>query len=198
MEGKPKCAVAFDLSVRDDFSAVSYTCYLGGGRFGTHTDYYFPIGALKGHANEQLYRRWHEQGHLIFCEGDRIDVRRIADDIIGMSKEVTIIRIGYDAYKSQELVNMLNAAGAGNYLMPFSQTYGSFNLPVETFEMLAYATPPLIAIDKNPINVFCLTNCVIDEDRLENKKPIKADPTRKIDGAVTLLMTIGLLGSYRH
>ena len=195
---KPKCAVAFDLSVRDDFSAVSYTCYLGGGKFGTHTDYYFPEGALKGHPNEQMYRRWNAGGYLTFCKGDRIDVRRIADDIIRMTQDVNIIRIGYDAYKSQELVNTLIAVGAGGVLMPFSQTYGAFNLPVETLEMLAYATPPLISINNNPINVFCLTNCVIDEDKLENKKPIKADPTRKIDGAVTLLMTLGLLGSYKH
>lgn len=198
LEGKPKCAVAFDLSVRDDFSAVSYTCYLGGGKFATRTDYYFPEGALKGHPNEQMYRRWHADGYLKLCEGDRIDVRMIADDIIRMSKEVNIIRIGYDSYKSQELVNTLIAAGAGGVLSPYSQTYGAFNLPVETLEMLAYATPPLISINDSPINVFCLTNCVIDEDKLENKKPIKADPTRKIDGAVTLLMTLGLLGSYKH
>lgn len=197
--GHPDCAVAFDLSVHDDFSAVSYTLYSPEGkRFYSHTDYYFPVGALKGHPNEQLYRVWHEKGHLKFCEGKKIDVRMIADDIISRSKTLHIIRIGYDAYKSQELVNILSTAGARNVLLPYSQTYGSFNLPVESFEMLAYDEPPRITLNDNPINVYCLTNCVIDEDRLENKKPLKISQYRKIDGTVTLLMTLGQLYTYER
>lgn len=197
-----ECAVAFDLSVHDDFSAVSYTFYSSKTkRFYSHTDYYFPEGALQGHPNEQLYRTWHKDGHLILCPGQRIDVRQIANDIIEFSQKIRIIRVGYDAYKSQELVNILISSGmkirkgGGGILLPYSQTYGSFNLPVEAFEMLAYDDPPRIMIDENPINTYCLTNCVIDQDRLENKKPIKASRYRKIDGAITMLMTIGLLAT---
>lgn len=197
--GHPDCAVAFDLSVHDDFSAVTYTLYSSGNkRFYSHTDYYFPEGALKGHPNEQLYRLWHDSGYLIFCDGNKIDVRQIADDILRRSKKVNIIRIGYDAYKAKDLVNILSSAGASGVLTPYSQTYGSFNLPVESFEMLAYSDPPKITLNDNPINVFCLTNCVIDEDHLENKKPLKISQFKKIDGTVTLLMTLGLLYSYER
>lgn len=197
--GHPECAVAFDLSVHDDFSAVTYTLYLSAAKkFYSHTDYYFPEGALKEHPNGQLYRIWHEKGYLKFCRGKKIDVRMIADDILARTKIVRIIRIGYDAYKSQELVNILSTAGARNVLQPYSQTYGSFNLPVESFEMLAYDDPPKIELNDNPINVYCLTNCVIDEDRLENKKPLKISQYRKIDGAITMLMTLGQLYSYER
>ena len=41
-------------------------------------------------------------------------------------------------------------------------------------------------------------NAVIDEDRLENKKPMKQSRYRKIDGVITLLMTIGLLYKYER
>ncbi len=199
VKGHPDCAVAFDLSVHDDFSAVSYTLYSRESkRFYTHTDYYFPEGALKGHPNEQLYRQWHQMGALRLCKGDCIDVKMIAGDILSRSQVVHIIRIGYDAWKSQELVNILSSIGAKNVLTPYSQTYGSFNLPVEAFEMLAYQDPPAITINDNPINVFCLLNCVIDTDNLENKKPLKASHYRKIDGAITMLMTIGLLNSYER
>lgn len=195
----PDCAVAFDLSVHDDFSAVTYTLYSSEvKRFFSHTDYYFPFGALKGHPNEQLYRLWNEKGHLIFCQGDKIDVKRIAEDILRRSKQVNIIRIGYDAYKSQELVSILSTVGARNVLQSYSQTYGSFNLPVESLEMLAYETPPKIVLNDNPINIFCLTNCVIDEDRLENKKPLKISQYRKIDGVITLLITLGQLYSFER
>ena len=199
VKGRLECAVAFDLSVHDDFSAVSYTLYSRTEkRFYSHTDYYFPQGALKGHPNEQLYRLWHSQGHLTLCEGDRIDVKMIAADILRRSKTLNIIRIGYDAYKSHELVSILATMGGKGALRPFSQTYGSFNLPVESFEMLAYDTPPRITLNGNPINVFCLSNCKIDEDNLENKKPIKAAQYRKIDGVITVLMTLGQLYSYER
>ncbi len=199
VKSHPECAVAFDLSVHDDFSAVTYTLYSRDTkRFYSHTDYYFPEGALSGHPNEQLYREWHSKGWLNLCKGNRIDVKQIADDILRRSKLVRIIRIGYDAWKSQELVNILSSVGAKGVLTPFSQTYGNFNLPVEALEMLAYADPPGITINHNPINSFCLLNCVIDTDRLENKKPMKISRYRKIDGAITLLMTIGLLYSYER
>ena len=111
---------------------------------------------------------------------------------------VRVIRIGYDGYKAKDLVNILSTAGATNVLIPYSQTYGSFNLPVESFEMLAYDEPPRIVFNNNPINVYCLTNCVIDEDRLENKKPLKISQYRKIDGAITTLMTLGQLYSFER
>ncbi len=199
VKNHPECAVAFDLSVHDDFSAVSYTLYSKETkRFYAHTDYYFPEGSLPGHPNEQLYREWHAAGWLRLCKGNRIDVQQIAGDILERSEQVRIIRIGYDAWKSQELVNILSSIGAKGVLTPFSQTYGNFNLPVEALEMLAYADPPGITINRNPINGFCLLNCVIDTDRLENKKPMKISRYRKIDGAITLLMTIGLLYSYER
>ena len=199
VDTRPPCAVAFDLSVHDDFSAVSYTVYdERTRRFYCSTDYYFPEGALAGHPNEQLYRLWAAGGYLQLCEGDKIDVRQIADDILKRSRRLNIVRIGYDAYKAQELVNILMALGGRGALQPVSQTYGSFNLPVETMEMMAYSDPPRLVLNNNPINLFCLLNCVIDEDRLENKKPVKASHYRKIDGVVTLLMTLSLLYSYER
>lgn len=199
VSGFPQCAVAFDLSVHDDFSAVTYTLYSSETkRFYSHTDYYFPEGALSGHPNEQLYRLWHDKGYLQFCKGQKIDVRMITEDILRRGKIVNIIRIGYDAYKAKDLVSVLSSVGARNVLTPYSQTYGSFNLPVESFEMLAYDDPPKITLNNNPINVFCLTNCVIDMDNLENKKPLKLSQFRKIDGTITLLMTLGLLYSFER
>lgn len=199
VQGRPSAAVAYDLSVHDDFSAVSYTLYDAQSKsFACHTDYYFPSGALPGHPNEQLYRSWHADGYLILTEGDRIDVRQIANDILRRASTLNIIRIGYDAYKAQDLTNMLRARGGKTALQPYSQTYGSFNLPVESFEMLAYEKPPRIGFNNNPINAYCLSNCVIATDTLENKKPLKASQYRKIDGTITMLMTLGLLYSYEH
>lgn len=193
--GKPMCTVAFDLSVHEDFSAVSYTFYSGStGKFYSHTDYYLPEGTLPGHPNEALYREWVRSGHLILCKGDCIDSMQVAGDIIRRSERLNIVRIGYDRYKAQELVAILSSSHGGpETLTPYAQTIGNFNLPVESFEMMAYSDPPRIILNDNPINAFCLSNAVLVEDALENKKPMKPSKYRKIDGAITILMTLGLI-----
>lgn len=95
-------------------------------------------------------------------------------------------------------MSILSSVGARNALTPYSQTYGNFNLPVESFEMFAYDTPPKIVLADKPINLYCLTYCVIDTDNLENKKLLKLSQYRKIDGTITMLMTLGLLYSYER
>ncbi|MCD8210941.1 MAG: terminase large subunit, partial [Prevotella sp.] len=190
-------AIAFDLSIRDDFSAVSYTCYKGQTKkFYCHTDYYFPEGALDGHPNQHLYREWAEEGHLKLCKGDRISFETIAGDILRRTRFLYVRRISYDAYKAQDLVNLLSQYDhSGSTMTPFKQTYGEFNKVVESFEVLAYSNIPRIEFNDNPINTYCLTNCTIDTDSLGNKKPIKIAPNKKIDGVITCLMNIGAITS---
>ena len=74
----------------------------------------------------------------------------------------------------------------------------SFAISLICIEMLAWSEPPKIMMNNNPINIFCLENCVIDTDNLENKKPIKLSQYRKIDGTITMLMTLGLLYTYER
>lgn len=197
VSGRPTCAVAFDLSVHDDFSAVSYTFYYNR-HFYSHVDYYFPEGALSGHPNEQMYRRWHEDGYLKYCPGNCIDYRMIANDILERAKTLSVVQIGYDQWKCQEPVNILIASGCEEQLAPFPQGIGRFNKPVEKFELMAYSEPARITLNANPINVFCLSNCILDEDSNGNRKPIKISDFRKIDGVITVLMGIGLLDEIRR
>nr|WP_311451766.1 hypothetical protein [uncultured Porphyromonas sp.] len=47
------------------------------------------------------------------------------------------------------------------------------------------------------MTAYCFANAVIDSDRLENRKPIKATPNEKIDGAITCLMGFWLFNHYK-
>lgn len=195
--GGDEAFVAFDLSVKDDFSAVSYCVYSDAvDKFLVTTEYYFPAECLKDHPNRELYKEWIRGGYLKLCPGKVIDVRMIAEDI--MSKNLNIVRIGFDSYKAQDLQAILSSGGNSGILHPYRQTYGAFNLPVESFEMMAFSEPPRIMLNNNPINAYCLNNCYIDEDNLGNKKPVKISRYRKIDGAITMLMDIGMAASYQR
>lgn len=191
LTNRSPCMVAVDLSVCDDFSAVTYMLYAAVSHsFHSHTDYYFPADALPKHPNRELYEKWAKDGHLKLCKGNVIDYKQIVSDILTRNKSVKILGIGYDPYRSAEFVNMLSASGAKKILTPVKQTYGTFTSPVESFELAVKRG--LISFAPNPITYYCFGNAVLDEDRNENKKPVKKTHNLKIDGAITNLMTFYL------
>lgn len=195
MRGRPDAMVALDLSESDDFSAVTTGMYEPTQRnFYFHTAYFFPRGALPGHPNEKLYRTWAENGYLTLTDGDVIDYRAIVNYVLQVNKYVRVLGVGYDPWKSQEVINMLAAAGAD--VIGVRQTYGNFTAPVESFEHGAKTGH--LFINDNPINAYCFGNAVLDSDKLENCKPIKRKQTQKIDGVITMLMALRLFIDYEH
>jgi phage terminase large subunit-like protein len=197
ISGRPAAMVALDLSERDDFSAVTVGMYNDVKKsFSFHTSYFFPEGALKEHPNEKLYRVWADRGYLNLTPGDVIDYRTIVDYIVHLNEKVSILGIGYDAWKSQDVINMLAAVGANKILRAVSQTYGNFTAPVQAFEHGVYTNA--ITINDNPINAYCFGNAVLDVDSNENTKPIKRQRTHKIDGVITMLMCLRLFMDYER
>lgn len=196
IKSHPPTMVGVDLSVRDDFSTVTYNIYSpDSGSFHSVTDYYFPEGALPTHPNRELYEGWARDGYLKLCKGDVIDYEQIVNDILERAKYLQILGIGYDPYKSAEFVNLLGAsANASEYIKPVKQTYGTFTSPVESFELALYRNKQ--TFDPNPITPYCFGNAVLDEDRNMNKKPIKRTHNSKIDSTITNLMTYYLFNNY--
>lgn len=197
VQGRPDAMVAIDLSESDDFSSVTFSVYdmsIRGFRF--NTAYFFPRGALEGHLNKRLYEQWAEAGYLYLTDGDVIDYRVIVDYVLRINERCRTLRIGYDQWKSMEVINMLSAAGAGNVLRAVSQTYGNFTAPCESFEHGIKTGH--IFIDDNPINAYCFSNAVLDVDKLENCKPVKISHNRKIDGVITMLMCLRLFIDYER
>ena len=191
IKGKPEAKLGIDLSERDDFSAISAAIYRGSTHeMFFHTAYFFPRGALDGHPNEQLYRRWAAEGHLILLDGQVIDYNAIVEYVVHLSEVLDVTGIGYDGWKAKEAINMLSNAGGAAVLKEVKQTYGHFTSPVGTFEHGIYSGK--IKMNDNPINAYCFGNAVIDEDRMENVKPVKRQRMGKIDGVITMLMALKL------
>lgn len=203
IEGRPEAMAAMDLSVSDDFSVVVYNIYSRAQRkFYLWLDCYIPQLTLETHANKELYKYWVKAGFMKVCPGAVIDDRMIVEDILQRNHKLTILQIGYDAYKSDEIKNSLAAAisstGANpdRILRAVPQTYGAFTSPVETFEMAAKRNPAGVALANNPILPYCFGNCYLDEDKMCNKKPLKRKDNLKIDAAVASLMTFWLYNNY--
>lgn len=195
IKGYPDAFVSIDLSESGDFSAISIAMYHSDEReYYIHTAYFFPEDALPGHPNERLYRKWAESGYLILLPGSVIDYRSIVEYVLGLTKYANILGIGYDPYKSMDVINMLSNAGFYNVLQAVKQTYGVFTAPVDSFEH-ALKTGHLF-INNNPINFYCFGNAVLDHDKLDNCKPVKRSDNNRIDGVITKLMCIRQWGDY--
>lgn len=189
--GAGPATMAFDLSESGDLTAVSTCLYLTSERkFLLHTQYFFARGAMENHHNRMLYETWADQGHLILTDGDVIDYDVVADYILQVAQKMQIVGIGYDQWKSKDLVNQLKAAGGEQFLMPVSQTYGNFTSVCQFFEHSVKTGTAYM--DDNPINLYCLGNAVLDYDKLENCKPQKRNPEGRIDGLITMLMAMKL------
>ena len=184
---------AFDLSIRDDFSAVTYMVYMKGeNAFYSHTDYYLPRATVERHANSELYRKWMDDGHLIAIDGDVIDYSVIVQDILRRNNQVALTAIGYDAYRNGEVVTSLRNAGAAKVLKAIPQVRSAFTSPTDIMELSV--SRKKIFFSPNPITAWCFANAVIDEDNLGNRKPMKRynDSPMKIDGVITNLMCLKL------
>ena len=196
---RPFAMAAVDLSVKDDFSCVAYTIWNKLSKsFHTHIEYYIPEMLLKSHPNKELYKKWVKAGYLKTCPGAIIDYKMIANDILSKANDICILQIGYDPYKSKDFINIMaaSAPGARNMLIPIKQTYGEFTSCVESFEIAA--TSGKATFNKNPINWYCFGNAVMDEDKMENRKPVKRSQNEKIDGVITTLMTYNLFSNYER
>ncbi len=197
---KARCVVTVDLSVSDDFSAVTYLFHLPNryykkkfAPFHSITEYFIPEATLQKHPNRELYKRWVENGHLRVMKGKTIDYNFLSNDIL--EHPYVIMGLGYDPYKSKEFLKNFVAAGLEEYLYPIKQTYGEFTSYVEAMELAVFNEQ--ITFDPNPITAYCFENAVIDEDRLENRKPIKDNPNDKIDGAITNVMGFWMMNNIK-
>lgn len=205
LNGRPEAMVAMDLSVSDDFSVVAYNVYSRTHKkFYGWCDVYIPEETLKEHPNKELYKIWVQNGWMKVCPGAVISASMIVEDVLMRNKSLTILQIGYDSYKSQEVVNALRAAISGmgadpdRILKSVPQNYGAFTSPVETFEMAAKGEPARVAFSLSPIWPYCFGNCYLDEDKMRNKKPLKRKENLKIDAAIAFLMTFWLYNNFEQ
>ena len=202
--GRPDTMVSLDLSVYDDFSAAAFTAYIKEeSEFWTYIKFYIPEETLKTHPNKRLYQQWVDDGYLTVCPGAIISDDMIVSDVLTYNEYLRILQIGYDSYKSQEVINSLAAAISSeggdpdNVLRAVPQTYGAFTSAVDSFNLAIKSKPePRMVFNDNPIIAYCFANCYLDEDkRTGNRKPLKRKANLKIDGAIVTLMNIWLFNN---
>ena len=133
------------------------------------------------------YITWHNQNHLTFTNGDVADYNFIKEKIMELGNEFRIQSICYDRWNASQLV--IDLTNEGVPMEPFGQGFQSMAAPSKQLESLILSKQ--ILHNGNPVLKWMISNTVMEEDAAGNIKPSKKKSSEKIDGVVSLIMSLG-------
>ena len=133
------------------------------------------------------YITWHNQNHLTFTNGDVADYNFIKEKIMELGNEFRIQSICYDRWNASQLV--IDLTNEGVPMEPFGQGFQSMAAPSKQLESLILSKQ--ILHNGNPVLKWMISNTVMEEDAAGNIKASKKKSSEKIDGVVSLIMSLG-------
>nr|WP_319516729.1 terminase TerL endonuclease subunit [uncultured Cohaesibacter sp.] len=135
------------------------------------------------------YLEWSETGALTVTDGNIIDYNVIKDDIEDDHDCIPFERIGYDPWGATQLVleiqNELNIE-----VTEYPQRVVTLSEPMKWVEALL--KDGRLHHDGNPVLTWMISNVIAKPDANDNVFPRKPSDEKKIDGAVALIMALGL------
>ncbi|MDX0512559.1 phage terminase large subunit-like protein [Sinorhizobium medicae] len=182
------CRIAVDLASKVDIAAV-VALFERGDKVYPFARFYVPEQAIIESRNDS-YKGWEVEGKLIATPGDVIDIDRIEADIMDMSSRFEVVEVAYDPWQAQQMANHLSEQGAN--VVEYRQTVQNFSEPTKELDALmrsgkiAHPYGP-----RDPLS-WMIGNVVGHYDAKENVYPRKERPENKIDGAIALIMNLGL------
>jgi phage terminase large subunit-like protein len=183
--GKP-CRIGVDLATKVDLAAVSLLFETEEGPV-CFPRFYVPEAAIEDSRNAS-YRGWQIEGHLIETPGDVTDFSQIESDLRADLERFDVLEIAFDQWQAQQMMTSLLADGAN--VIEFRQVLSNFSEP--TKELDALMRNRAIKHNNNPVLKWNVGNVVGHYDAKENVFPRKERPENRIDGAVALIMALGL------
>lgn len=182
--------IAGDLATKIDIASLAIVIETNNGyvTFGRH---YLPEETLEESENSQ-YEGWAEQNHLIVTDGSAIDFETIEQDLIDLCDLLDVQVIGFDPWQAEMLRQRLEKAGKPT--IQYRQLVANMSAPMKELE--AWVLSRKMQHDGCPVLTWMISNVLAKEDAKENIYPRKEDSASKIDGAVALIMAVGLAIGY--
>lgn len=184
------CHIGVDLSSVSDLTALSvFIPHDGKYIFKTWT--FLPEASLKDNPNEELYKKFIEEGSMIVTPGNVVDYTYVTKMLMDINQVLNIDTIHYDKWNSTSWA--IDVTELGFNMKPFAQGVGHFNLCTKDFERAVKEDGDNIIIDKSSNILWQFGNVELKTDYLNNIKPAKANASssRKIDGVIAMLTALG-------
>lgn len=165
-----------------------------------HSMYWIPESKLSSSDDKEAgakYKEWAKQGVIRIVEGNEIDVSLIGDWFAELFKEYKIrtFMTGYDQRFSKEFLKRMESYGLETEMV-YQNRY-VLSSPMRLVE--ADIKDGLINYNDNPIDKWCLLNTSVQVWDTGHIMPIKikGQASRRIDGAVSLIILYEMLRRYR-
>ena len=191
---------AVDLSETGDLTNARALIYNPKTRMKyTISKYFIPQSKLEACSEEDRakFKQWAKEKHLYICEDNEVNQSDVVAWFVMLFKKYKIrcIYTGYDKWQAKAFVNEMKDYGFD--LEKISQGFDLSNA-MNSLEMDLKNN--LLNYNQNPIDKYCLENVTAKWNSAGTKRmPIKVqgDATKKIDGAVTMLIAYETLDRYR-
>jgi phage terminase large subunit-like protein len=184
------CYMACDLATKVDIAATVklFTKTIDGkNHYYIFGKYYLPEDAAEDGRNSH-YQGWAKQDKITLTDGNVTDYSVIEDDIRQDAKQFNLACVGFDPWQASSIMQRLQ--GDGLNVQEYRQTVQNMSEPMKELEALVLQG----RIHHNGCEVltWMISNVVAKLDAKENIYPRKEFPENKIDGAVALIMALGM------
>ena len=160
--------------------------------------YFIPESKLTDSDDKEAgaeYKEWAKQGLLTIHEGNEIDISQVADWFFLMLKEYGLkpYKIGYDQRYAKTFIDRCEEYGFETEMLAQGRALSN------AMKLVEADLKSRLVMYQNEIDKWCLQNCCCEVDNVGNIQPVKArgQQSKRIDGAVTLIMLYEMLRRYR-
>lgn len=166
--------------------------------------YFIPESKLQDSNDKEAgakYEQWARDGICEIHEGNAIDLSRIAEWFKSLYVEYGIIvyKLGYDQRFAKDFLDTMKGYGygynKGETCEMINQSKYVMSVPMKMVE--ADLKSHLIH-GLNEMDEWCLSNTSFEMDGQQNIMPVKVTPSKRIDGAVTLIILYAIFMRYRN
>lgn len=194
------CLGAVDLAATTDLANAKVLLMRPGDKTKyVFSQYFIPESKLTASDDKDAgadYVEWSKQGLVTIHDGNEIDISAIGDWFYRLAKDYKIkpYKIGYDQRYAKTFIDRCEEYGFETEMLAQGRNLSNAMKLTE-----ADLKSKLINYGGNAVDRWCLQNCCCEVDNVGNIQPVKAkgQPSKRIDGAVTLIMLEETLRRYR-
>lgn len=198
------CLGAVDLSETTDLTCAKILMMKpGDNKKYIHTMYFIPESKLEDSDDWNAgarYKDWATEGLVTITEGNDIDLAVVADWFYKLYKEydIKLWKCGYDQRFSKDWITRMGEYGwmkENDDLILILQNAQTLSNAMKLCE--ADLRHKLINYNENCVDKWCFKNSGIKVDDYGKCICIKQEPSKRIDGAVTLIILYEMYRRYR-
>lgn len=198
---KSLCLGAVDLSETTDMTSAKVLLMKKNDRTKyIHSHYWIPESKLTDSDDKEAgakYKEWAKQGLLTICEGNDIDLTLVADWFFSLYKDygLRLYKCGYDVKFSTDFLKRMDTYGFETEIVLQNKQTLSNAMKLCEADLKAR----FVNYNENEIDAWCLGNAAMEMDNLGNVQAVKiaGQPSKRIDGAVTLIIAYEMYRRYR-